>query len=75
MPPFDLDLTNPTPAAVEAAMVDAVNTANFGEFDFSPKCLQVTLAPGASCTMSMRFWPTQAGPVTGWLTIRAGTKN
>ena len=28
MPPFNLDLTDPQPAAVEAAMNDAVHTAN-----------------------------------------------
>ena len=28
MPPFDLDLTDPTPAALETAMCDAVKTAN-----------------------------------------------
>ncbi|QMU70933.1 discoidin domain-containing protein [Streptacidiphilus sp. P02-A3a] len=60
-------VSNPSTRPQHLASVTATGT--FGESDDCP----AWLAPGASCTATVRFTPSQAGDVTGLLTVSDGT--
>jgi acid phosphatase type 7 len=72
-----LTLTNPGApggASVTIQSTDVTGAAAFGD-DFNDAG-DVTLAPGQSVTLKVRFAPTAGGPVTGTLNVRhSGTNN
>jgi hypothetical protein len=65
-----LRLTNPlsAPVAIATARLSGTNARRFAIQ--SNRCAAVALAPGASCSLSVRFRPTKAGTATAILTLR-----
>lgn len=68
MPPFTLDLTDPQPDAVEAAMVDAVQTANgkarVGLLKANPADYRKFLADEFAAPEGVMMWLSDQGRVT-----------
>ncbi len=53
------------------ATLTVTSVAYSGDFTDSDTCLGVSVAPNTSCTLTVRFAPTVAGPRTGGVTVYA----
>jgi hypothetical protein len=77
MPPFDLDLTDPTTAALEAAMCDAVKTANgkarVGLLKEDRADYQAFLAGEFAATEGVMMWLSDKGRVASYPPTPRGT--
>ena len=77
MPPFNLDLTDPQPAAVEAAMGDAVKTANgkarVGLLKADPADYRKFLADEFAAPEGVMMWLSDQGRVAAYPPTPRGT--